>query len=430
LNRQLKTLERTVVLQSAPLTRAKADALRYIYQVYGRSLAEALEYVWSNSLYSWTSAKKALYKRFRELYPDIPSHYIHEAVRDASQRLKSFLKLKKKGLAHTSKPAVKKWSVGCDNQLWRLTPCGVKIATHRGWVNVPLQFHKQFWKYYNSGWSLRSSARWKIAEDKLYLYVVFVKSVEARQRAASKVYGIDINENNVTIYEHPANRAVTLVTNFSKIVLGYAYRRAKIQQKWSKAYGVNGNRRLRSVLKKLRERNVKRSTKLKLVKRVLEIVRDGLVVLEKLPKRFQDKIVEKSRVLNGLDVHRLKQSSMRGVHRILTEKLAEHSIPYVLVNPSHTSSTCPICGSKLFSMTGRAQRSGWKPRVVKCPSCGLVHDRDVVGAMNLVKKYLLDVGGRAVGLPNGAHDLRVEWSVTAMKRGAEAQPVLAKPTTT
>ena len=154
------------------------------------------------------------------------------------------------------------------------------------------------------------------------------------------------------------------------------------------------------------------------------------MVLEKLPKRFQDRVIEKGKVLNGLDVHRLKQSSIRGIHKIITEKLAEHCIPYVLVDPSYTSSTCPICSSKLSPMTGSAQRSGWRPRLMKCPTCGFTHDRDVIGAMNLVRKYLLDVGGYAVGLPKGTHDPRAEWSVTTVKCGAEAQPILARPTMT
>ena len=430
MNKQLKTLERTVALQSPPLTKTKTDALRYIYQVYGRILVETLEYTWSNNTASWTRAKKVLYKKFREKYHDIPSHYIHEAIRDASQRLKSFLKLKRKGLAHTDKPTVKGWSVGCDNQLWKLTLSGVKIATQKGWINVPLQFHKQFWKYYNGGWALRSGARWKIVENKLYLYVVFAKDVEVKRENTGKIYGVDINENNVTIYEYPAKRAVTIVTNFSKIVIGYAYRRAKIQQRWSEAYGVSGNRRLRCALRMLRERNVKRDIKLKLVRKVLDVVKDGLAVLEKLPKRFQDRVIEKNNVLNSIDVHRLKQSSIRGIHKIVTEKLAEHRIPYVLVNPSHTSSACPICGSKLSPMTGCAQRSGWKPRMMRCPRCGFTHDRDVIGAMNLVRKYLLDVEGRAVDLPKGTHDPRVEWSVTTVKRGVEVQLVLARPTIT
>ena len=110
-----------------------------------------------DSTTSWVKAKKVLYRSFREKYPDVPSHYIHEAIRDASQRLKSFEKLKKRGVARTEKPVVKRWSVGCDSQLWKLTLEGVRIATHNGWIGIPIHFHihfhKQFWKYCNNGWT-------------------------------------------------------------------------------------------------------------------------------------------------------------------------------------------------------------------------------------------------------------------------------------
>ena len=325
---------------------------------------------------------------------------------------------------------IRRWSIGCDNQLWKLTFEGVRLATHDGWINIPLYFHKLFWRYYNGGWTLRSSARWKLVGSKLYLYVVFMKNIEVRSVYSAKIYGIDINENNVTIYCYPENKAITIVTSLSKIVLGYAYRRARIQQKWSKLFGAKDNRRLRVSLRKLKERNIKRDIRFKLARKIIEIVKDGTVVLEKLPKRFQDKVIEKNKRLNGLNIHKLKQSSIRGIHKLITEKLEEHSIPHVLVNPSHTSSICPICGSKLVPMTGHAQRNGWKPRIMTCSRCGFIHDRDVVGAMNLVRKYLLDVGGYAVCLLKGAHDLHVEWFVTTMKHGVEAQPVLAKPTMT
>ncbi|MCE4621620.1 MAG: DUF3510 domain-containing protein, partial [Desulfurococcales archaeon] len=198
MSRQSKTLDRTVILTSPPLTKAKMEALSYIYQAYGRILVEALEYMSSTGVTSWKKVKKLLYRRFREKFPSIPSHYIHEAIRDASQRLKSFKKMEKKGLAKTGKPVIKKWSVGCDNQLWKLSLEGVRIATHKGWVNIPLHFHKQFWRCHNNGWSLRSSARWKLVGDKLYLYVVFTKKAEGRESNPTKIYGIDINENNIT----------------------------------------------------------------------------------------------------------------------------------------------------------------------------------------------------------------------------------------
>jgi len=261
-----------------------------------------------------------------------------------------------------------------------------------------------------------------------YLYVVFKKDVELLNSGLRKIYGIDINENNVTIYSYPDNKAVTIVTNFSKVVLGYAYRRAMIQQRWSERYGVANNRRLKASLRKLRERYVKTDLKRKLVKTIIEIVKNGVVALEDLPKEFQDKVIMKSD-MNGLDTHRLKQSSIREVQKLIIEKLSEQGVPYVLVSPAYTSSTCPICDSKLVPVTGNAQRNGWKPRILKCPNCGFMHDRDVIGATNLIKKYLIDVSLMPLG-SKGAHDPRVEWLVATMKRGAEVQPALANPTMT
>ncbi|MEM1748301.1 MAG: hypothetical protein QXT83_01620, partial [Sulfolobales archaeon] len=218
------SLERTIVLVSPKLTKRKLSVLSRVYEAYGEILRGALDYMYSKNVASWVKVKKELYRYFREKHPELPSHYIHEAVRDASTRLKSFLKLKKKGLAYTEKPEVKRWSVGCDNQMWKLTLQGVLIATHRGWVNVPLLLHKQFYRYWNNGWSLRSSCRWKLVNGRLKLYVVFSKSVETRA-SYSKVIGVDVNENNVTLFIFPDNKAVTVLTNHSRIVLGYAYRR-------------------------------------------------------------------------------------------------------------------------------------------------------------------------------------------------------------
>jgi len=65
----------------------------------------------------------------------------------------------------------------------------------------------------------------------------------------------------------------------------------------------------------------------RLVRKVLDVVKDGLVDLEKLSKRFQDRIDKKSKMLNGIDVHRLKRTNMWGIHEMLTEKPAKHGVP-------------------------------------------------------------------------------------------------------
>uniref|UniRef100_A0A7J3KH56 Cas12f1-like TNB domain-containing protein n=1 Tax=Staphylothermus marinus TaxID=2280 RepID=A0A7J3KH56_STAMA len=416
------SLERTVVLVSPELTSRKLTALSYVYEAYGEILREALDYMYSKNVVSWVKAKKELYRYFREKYPELSSHYIHEAIRDASTRLKSFLKLKKKGLAYTDKPEVKQWSVGCDNQLWKLTLQGVSLATHIGWVNIPLLLHKQFYRYYNTGWVLRSSCRWKLENGKLKLYVVFSKSAKQKGNY-SKAIGVDVNENNVTLFILLDNKAVTVVTNHSRIVLGYAYRRRAIQLRYR-----NNSRTLRKALMKLREADVKKDLRNKVASFVVKIAsaENAVVVLEKLPKRFQDRALEKNG-LKSLDAHRLKQSAIRGIQKQIVEKALEHGVRVELVDPRGTSRLCPVCGSSLAPVTGNAQRRGWSPRFMKCTKCGFTHDRDVIGAWNIALK--LNVSPVPLG-SKGVHDLHVEWLVATMKRGEETQPVPEKPTET
>jgi len=422
LKNQPGSLERTVVLVSPELTSRKLTALSYVYEAYGEILREALDYMYSKNVVSWVKAKKELYRYFREKYPELSSHYIHEAIRDASTRLKSFLKLKKKGLAYTDKPEVKQWSVGCDNQLWKLTLQGVSLATHIGWVNIPLLLHKQFYRYYNTGWVLRSSCRWKLENGKLKLYVVFSKSAKQKGNY-SKAIGVDVNENNVTLFILLDNKAVTVVTNHSRIVLGYAYRRRAIQLRYR-----NNSRTLRKALMKLREADVKKDLRNKVASFVVKIAsaENAVVVLEKLPKRFQDRALEKNG-LKSLDAHRLKQSAIRGIQKQIVEKALEHGVRVELVDPRGTSRLCPVCGSSLAPVTGNAQRRGWSPRFMKCTKCGFTHDRDVIGAWNIALK--LNVSPVPLG-SKGVHDLHVEWLVATMKRGEETQPVPEKPTET
>ncbi|MEM0143826.1 MAG: transposase, partial [Candidatus Parvarchaeum sp.] len=362
---------------------------------------------------SWLRGIKELYRYFREKYPDLPSQYIYEAIRDAAARLESFRKLKKKGLTYTEKPEVKQWTVGCNYHLWKLSLQGVEISTHVGRIRIPLLFHKQFYIHYNGGWTLRDSCRWKIEDRKLTLYVFFRKIVEPNTNY-NRVIGIDVNENNVTLFTLPDHKAITIVTNHSKVVLGYAYRRKAIQERHA-----HDKRSLRVALRKLREKNVKKALRDKVASTIANTAKgeNAVLVLEKLPKSFQDIAVKKDG-LKSFDAHRLKQSAIRGIQKRITEKALEYGIKVEFVNPKNTSRTCPKCGSSLNSVTSNAQRKGWQPRILKCKKCGFTHDRDVIAAWNIAKK--LDVSLMPWG-SKGAHDPYVEWSVAMMNRRVEAQ---------
>ena len=91
-------LTRTVVVPSIVLTKRKWEILKELESVYGEMVKELVTYGFENGIKSFTRLKKCKYHELRRKYPQLPSHYVHVACQDASTRIKSFLKLKKKKL--------------------------------------------------------------------------------------------------------------------------------------------------------------------------------------------------------------------------------------------------------------------------------------------------------------------------------------------
>ena len=78
--------------------------------------------------------------------------------------------------------------------------------------------------------------------------------------------------------------------------------------------------------------------------------------------------------------HRTYQAGFRGIVKVIEEKCAEKGAPTVKLDPRGTSSTCPVCNSKLMR--------GIAPRRLKCSRCEFEAGRDVVAVINLEKRYL------------------------------------------
>jgi transposase len=116
---------------------------------------------------------------------------------------------------------------------------------------IELESHKQFWRYVNSGWRLASEAKVKLDKRnrRLIVYLVFKKSVEAYKPRG--FISVDVNENHVAVLID--GRVYLFETGFRDIVLGYYYRRKRVQERYDKLYGAN-SRVKRRVLKRLKER--------------------------------------------------------------------------------------------------------------------------------------------------------------------------------
>jgi hypothetical protein len=62
----------------------------------------------------------------------------------------------------------------------------------------------------------------------------------------------------------------------------------------------------------------------------------------------------------------------------------KHGVPTIIIEPKGTSSTCPICNSKL--------RENWYRRL-KCNKCGFEADRDSIAILNIERRAIQKMWG-------------------------------------
>jgi len=102
---------KTVVVKSAPLPRKVFKVFIELESMYRNMVEQLTIFTVRSSITSFTRLKALKYRELRRIYPHQPSHYVYTACQDASARIKSFNKLKKKGIAKTDIPEVKSISI-------------------------------------------------------------------------------------------------------------------------------------------------------------------------------------------------------------------------------------------------------------------------------------------------------------------------------
>jgi IS605 OrfB family transposase len=401
---------RTVVVESAQLPRKVFRIFVELESMYRNMVEQLALYAVRSELTSFTRLKALKYRELRSLYLQLPSHYAYTACQDASTRAKSFLRLKKSGLVKKDYPEVRKVSIWFDDHLWRVKNLtSMEITTHRGWVAVEMEPHKQFWKYVNSGWRLASEAKVKLDKRsrRLVVYLTFKKSVEVYRPRG--FVAVDVNENHVAVLAD--GKAHLFETNFRAVVLSYYYRRKRVQEKYDKLYGVNC-RVERRALRKLKERKRKSNLRWKLANIIVRVAKERqyAVVLERLGK---DPSKEMINHINDEQLrHRIYQASFKGIQKAIEEKAEEHGVPVIYVNPKNTSRMCPVHNTIIIYSNGS--------RIGKCSKCGEPWHRDVVACYNLLLRARLGDGSVAPSLGG----LKVDGSPVPLGSTATHDPIV------
>lgn len=144
------------------------------------------------------------------------------------------------------------------------------------------------------------------------------------------------------------------------------------------------SRKGRKLLKKFgqRKRNRRIDLQRKLAKRLVELAKElnATIVLEEVPKNFNQKIMGRRKKNEKRLRDTLHNIGMNGFQKFVTEKAVEYGVPLVFVNPSYSSQVCPRCGAFRVKPDDDALRQ----RVFECPVCGFNLDRDFVAVLNLL----------------------------------------------
>jgi IS605 OrfB family transposase len=414
----LKTLKRTVKLESDPLNKWKYHVLKEVEEYQRLMVNEMIDVIISEGL---PTTRKNLHERFyshyREKYPFLPSRVIEGAYIVTGRIVKSFRKRKKKGLARKDKPEYKRVVITIPNTVnWRFNRVSVSVLTHKGWVEIPLRLTNQFIHYLYGGWRVSQELKLRLVGRKVLVWLTFEKEVEVETKEGSYI-SIDINEDNITvaIFEDFKLRELRRYeTGLGRIVANYSLRREKITKGNS-----TKDELVKKKLSRLREKERKIDVLRKSVKRITDLARslNAKVIVGKFSLRAKEKM-EGDR--NAKLRHRIHQWSVIK----FTELLKAQPIDVEEVPEAYTSSINPFNGEKLkkrrqvvekvvkvfnpYLMTGTAHEGGrikvFKVNTRYLESGEVLLERDSIASLNLAKK----VDGRVVVFPSTSpNDLRV-----------------------
>ncbi|MCE4625909.1 MAG: IS200/IS605 family accessory protein TnpB-related protein [Desulfurococcales archaeon] len=205
-------------------------------------------------------------------------------------------------------------------------------------------------------------------------------------------------------------------TNTKKLVLGYYYRRKKLQERYDKLYGVK-SRGKRKAIGKLKESKRKHDIRWKVANIIVRTAREKryAIVLERLGKRVANSMI--ARIRDKQLRHRIFQASFRGIQRAIEEKARERGVPVIYVSPKYTSKLCPVHGAPIVYSNGS--------RIGRCSVGGELWHRDVVAVWNLLLRARQGDGSRA---PSPGGRLILDGSLVPLGSTATHDPIgIPKP---
>ncbi len=385
-----------------------------VESVYLSIVREVAEYAVTNNVTSAKQLQGLFYSKYRREYQGLHAHLVIQAIRQASEIAKSFLRRKRKGLARKPYPEVRSVSIRFTEKAWNYEQFVGSIAPVRLAISpistgkrgrggrrfeVWLRLHRRFWLYWwrvlNGEAELASTLIIKRRLNRWY--AVFIFEIKPREEEPKSIIAFDINENTVAVgridiettvgkmvdwnRQYLTPQLYTIRTDFGRLARRYEAIRNKIIEKLKPEFALpNGNyvnvtntREFRKRVKRLRERGRK-------VGRVRHVAYEltktpAIIITEELGERPQDEMI--NGVSKGELRHRIKQTPFKAVEKTVEDKALEKGSKLVRVSSYRNSRICPIHFTRL------EKTDDW--HTLQCP-LGHLMNRDYASILNMLWK--------------------------------------------
>ena len=335
---------------------------------------------------SKTFLHKNGYEKAKQLF-NLNTALIQTARDKAVEIVKSFNERKKEGKVKTERPKLKRISIRFDKRCYSFAKTTNKLTSYwltlslnrKERITLPIVFGKRQQKFIEEA----LQGKWEFCTVEMvkrngewYAHFVLKKEIELIDEPET-IIGVDLGEWNVAT-------AIAISRQNPKPMGGRFWSGAKIREIRGKYVHIR--------------RNLQRKKRLDLVKRFghkeermvnqqLHIIANEIVAYA---KQFEKPVIAMEKLdgirenMNGSAKlnRRLHAWSFRKLQQYIEYKANLEGVPIVYVNPKNTSKRCHRCGHV-------AQVNG---REFRCPKCGLVYNRDLNSAINIVHALTRGMG--------------------------------------
>jgi IS605 OrfB family transposase len=362
------TLTLTIKMRVSPEP-SSSQALLGLMRRYREALNYAVKALIENKVLSLSKAHRLLYNTLKERY-GLPSRITIDCYREAIAIAKSWLGNPNRGNMPRAKTL----------RLWLTYRPSYRIRD--GCVEVLGGYKLRI-----IGWDRRYDAYPNREAKLVFKDGGFILGISKRVPKPAKyipsgVLAVDVNEKEIVVgnsrVEHRFETAVERALHYKRLA-------ERLQKKYSFPK-YNAWLRRKSIKRRISRFHSK-------AKRIIDDwAKKTSHEIVALAKRHQYAVAREdlTNLVNNLrklpKEHKVSLLilSYRRLEQWIDWQCEKNGVPVIIVNPRGTSSTCPICGSRLVENIYRRLR---------CPRCGFKADRDTVAVMNIERIAISKMGG-------------------------------------